>query len=166
MDTCVYLWHTDVKAKLRVSNSVWLLGHIEGNSFYLDNVVARSCTGGPRQLRHCTVLGLVHSWAGAEQGAVLLDSIIKQATAHHSYERIDHCNVFGSYGKNVKPGKNCISVDPQFVNPKGHDYRLGPKSPCRGKASDGGDLGVRYTPEMLEMLKLAFALRQQGVIKF
>ena len=48
----------------------------------------------------------------------------------------------------------------------GFNYRLGPKSPCRGKASDGGDLGVRYTPEMLEMLKLAFALRARGIIKF
>ena len=36
----------------------------------------------------------------------------------------------------------------------------------RGKASDGGDLGVRYTPEMIEMCKLAFALRARGIIKF
>ncbi len=41
-----------------------------------------------------------------------------------------------------------------------------PVGSCRGKASDGGDLGVRYTPEMLDMLKLAFELRQRGIIKF
>jgi len=36
----------------------------------------------------------------------------------------------------------------------------------RGKASDGGDIGCRYTPEMLEMLRLALELRRKGVIKF
>ncbi len=30
----------------------------------------------------------------------------------------------------------------------------------------GGDLGVRLTPEMIEMLKLAFELRARGVIQF
>jgi len=38
--------------------------------------------------------------------------------------------------------------------------------PCRGKASDGGDLGCRFTPEMLEMLKKALELRRKGIIKF
>ena len=37
------------------------------------------------------------------------------------------------------------------------------KSPCRGKASDGGELGLRYTPEMR---KIALNLRRQGIIKF
>jgi len=27
-------------------------------------------------------------------------------------------------------------------------------------------MGCRYTPEMLEMLKLAFELRRKGIIKF
>ena len=39
-------------------------------------------------------------------------------------------------------------------------------SPCRGKTSDGGDIGCRYTPEMLEMLKVARKLRKKRVIKF
>ena len=94
-----------------------------------------------------------------------MDSIINTVKVE-SVARIDYCNVFGNYQTMAKPGKNCISVDPQFVNAKGHDYRLGPKSPCRGKASDGGDLGVRYTPERIDMYKLAFALRARGIIKF
>ena len=94
-----------------------------------------------------------------------MDSIVGVVRGNE-LARIDHCNVFGGYEVMARPGKSCISVDPQFVNPKGHDYRLGPKSPCRGKASDGGDLGCQYTPEMLEMLKLAFALRAKGIIKF
>ena len=41
--------------------------------------------------------------------------------------------------------------------------------PCSrgtGKASDGGDVGVRYTPEMIEVIKLALELRARGIIKF
>jgi hypothetical protein len=36
----------------------------------------------------------------------------------------------------------------------------------RGKDSDGGDIGCRFTPEMLEMLKKAPELRKKGIIKF
>ena len=43
---------------------------------------------------------------------------------------------------------------------------LVPTSPCRGKASDGGDIGCRYTPEMLEVLEKALELRKKGIIKF
>ena len=41
-----------------------------------------------------------------------------------------------------------------------------PTSPCIGKASDGGDLGCGYTPEMIEMVEKALELRAQGIIKF
>jgi hypothetical protein len=41
-----------------------------------------------------------------------------------------------------------------------------PTSPCRKKASDGGDIGCRFTPEMLEMLEKALELRKKGIIKF
>ena len=44
--------------------------------------------------------------------------------------------------------------------------RLKPTSPCHGKASDGGDVGVRYTPEMIEIVKKALELRKKGIIKF
>jgi len=39
-------------------------------------------------------------------------------------------------------------------------------SPYRGKASHGGDIGCRYTPEMLEILKKVLELRKKGIIKF
>ena len=61
--------------------------------------------------------------------------------------------------------KNCMSAVVEFRNPKALDYRLPPNSPCRGKASDKGDIGVRYTPDMLEMSKAAAALVAKGLIK-
>ena len=40
------------------------------------------------------------------------------------------------------------------------------KPPFAGKASDDWDIGVRYTPEMIEILKKALELRKKGIIKF
>jgi len=34
------------------------------------------------------------------------------------------------------------------------------------QASDGGDIGCRYTPEMMEVLEKALELRKKGIIKF
>jgi hypothetical protein len=39
-------------------------------------------------------------------------------------------------------------------------------SPCIGKASDGGDIGCRYTPEMIDLCKQALELRRRGILKF
>ena len=41
-----------------------------------------------------------------------------------------------------------------------------PTSPCIGKAPDGGDIGCRYTPGMIEIIQKALELRAQGIIKF
>ena len=82
---------------------------------------------------------------------------------------VNCCNVHGDpprFINEAKPGKGCFSAAPQFRNPDLFDYRLKPTSLCRKRASDGGDLGCRYTPEMLEMLKLAHELRKKGIIKF
>ena len=35
-----------------------------------------------------------------------------------------------------------------------------------GLGIDGGDMGVRYTPEMIEMSKKALELRAAGIIDF
>jgi hypothetical protein len=32
--------------------------------------------------------------------------------------------------------------------------------------SNGGDIGCRYTPEMMEVLEKALELRKKGIIKF
>ncbi|MFH1265290.1 MAG: hypothetical protein ABIK89_06140 [Planctomycetota bacterium] len=45
-------------------------------------------------------------------------------------------------------------------------FGLGPTRPCVRKASDGGDIGCRYTPEMLDMCEKALELRAKGMIKF
>ena len=34
------------------------------------------------------------------------------------------------------------------------------------RASDGGDIGCRYTPEMIELCKVALDLRRRGILEF
>ena len=57
-------------------------------------------------------------------------------------------------------------ADPMFHDPANLDFRLMPESPCIGKASDGGDIGCRYTPEMIELCEKALELRRAGILKF
>jgi len=99
---------------------------------------------------------------------VLRDCIVAKVKADVAGGVVENCNVFGDppYINLAKPGKGCFSRDPQFRDPEHFDYRLKPTSPCRGKASDGGDMGCRFTPEMLEMLQKALELRKKGIIKF
>lgn len=98
----------------------------------------------------------------------LFDCIVPFVQSDRTDPVIDHCNVHGNppFVGSVKPGKGCFGGDPQWVDPANFDYRLRPTSPCRGKASDGSDVGCRYTPQMIEMLKLAFDLRRRGILKF
>jgi hypothetical protein len=81
---------------------------------------------------------------------------------------VEFCDVFGTppYLDRASAGKGCFVGTPQFVDPQNLDYRLRSTSPCRGKASDGGDVGCRYTPQMIEILKVAFELRRRGITKF
>ena len=116
------------------------------------------------ELRSCTIDGTLSFSAGGP--VAVLDCIVSAVTGGglgSRKQRIEGCDLFGSsYGF----AKRCFSADPQFRDPKNFDYRLKPSSPCRKRASDGGDIGCRFTPEMLEMLKLAHELRKKGIIKF
>jgi hypothetical protein len=81
---------------------------------------------------------------------------------------VQYTNGFGPRGLITvsRAGRGCFSAEPQFRDAENFDYRLKPTSPCRRKARDGGDIGCRYTQEMLEMLKLALELRRRGVLEF
>jgi hypothetical protein len=103
-----------------------------------------------------------------DTGHRLTNSILLSVESPDPSTAIEHCDVYGGtpFLDEAKPGKGCFGAPPMFVNPAGLDYRLMPNSPCRGKASDGGDTGCRYTPEMTKMLQKALQLRAQGIIKF
>jgi tetratricopeptide (TPR) repeat protein len=153
---------------LHVSNSFWLGGSplylVRGGKF--DNVLLPGMQDvrHPIELSQCTIRGELY----LPQGSVLSNSIVPSVRIDKGDALIEFCNVHGQvpFVNQAKPGKGCFSAPPMFVAPKDFDYRLMPGSPCIGKASDGGDIGVRWTPEMIEMLKLALELRSRGIIKF
>jgi hypothetical protein len=128
-----------------------------------ENVV---CVGniGAKLLRSCTVAGT----ATSKGPAARLDCVVRSINSATRETRVDYCNVFGPapYVNFAEPGKKCFSVNPEFRDPRNFDYRLKPTSLCRKRASDGGDLGCRYTPEMLEVVHTALELRRKGIIKF
>jgi len=149
-----------------VKNSLILLqGKVEAGKVDCDNaLVAGKIKAGTVKLQSCTLLDGIRS--GAED-FTLLDSIISYVEDSRGEARIENCNVFGKgYLLLAKAGKGCIQKDPKFRDPDKFDYRLKPGSPCRRKASDGKDMGMRITPEMTAILKQAMALRDKGVIKF
>ena len=136
----------------------------------MDNVVViGSRTLGPAQsrceARHSTFVGSVVV-KGREDS--LTDCIAASIESAQPDVAIEHCNVYGPnpFIDLSRPGKGCFSADPQFLDPANLDYRLAETSPCKGKASDGGDIGCRYTPQMTEMCQIALKLRAQGIIDF
>jgi len=132
----------------------------------MTNVVTTGVYGAQTgEFTHCTF----YSGTGFQRNAgTLRDCIVQRVEAKVEGVAIENCNVYGKgpYVELAKPGKRCFSLDPQFVDPERHDYRLKPTSPCRGRASDRGDIGATYTPKMLELLHTARELRKRGIIKF
>jgi hypothetical protein len=100
----------------------------------------------------------------------IVDSIVGSVVSKTPLASLEYCDlVSGKYvvdGAPGKTGKNCLHVDPGFVNRNGPYYELSKKSPCRKQASDGGDLGVRFTPQMEEIIHKALELRAAKLITF
>jgi len=96
----------------------------------------------------------------------LIDSIADSVTGHDEVEvKIESSDIL-TVLQQIRLGPGCLSTNPKFRDPANLDFRLMPDSPCIGKASDGGDIGCRYTPEMMELCRIALELRAKGMIKF
>ena len=168
VDTCVLVGHVGGDWKpslLSVRNSFYLRGRMESLNIDFENVFVSGKVRAHRaKLKSCTLTEGIRCEA---KELTILDSIVSSVEAVRGGARIEHCNVFGKgYLLLAKAGKGCISKDPQFRDPEAFDYHLKLDSPCRKKASGGGDIGIRQTPAMLEILKKAMELRKKGIIKF
>jgi formylglycine-generating enzyme required for sulfatase activity len=153
----------------RIQDSIfWAAGTVSLEQAQCGNTLFRSYaeTGKGCELRNCTIGGSMHFWG---TGNSLSNSIVGQyVQGDEDGNRVENCNVRGNppFVNKAQPGKGCFSADPQLVDPAKLDYRLKPTSPCRRRASDGGDVGCRFTPEMMEMINLALQLRDRGLVKF
>ena len=102
------------------------------------------------------------------EGTTVSDSIIPDLTPQKGRNVFKNCCVIAKGPPRPLPqlGRGCFRADPMFRDPDNLDYRLHPRSPCRGRASDGGDLGFRYTQSILELLQVAQRLKQKGMLDF
>ncbi len=165
-DTCFFAGNGYIDRRTLIRNTVWLasnLHHVTGAEF--ENCVSVgtvwiSLYGGTA--RHCVFRGITRLEQSPFQ---FTDSVVEHVTSSTPGSTADNCNLLEVSGTE-QVGGQVISADPQFANPKQLDYRLLPGSPGTGMASDGGDIGCRYTPEMMEMCRIALELRAKGVIKF
>jgi hypothetical protein len=65
---------------------------------------------------------------------------------------ITYCDVWSNATNyfNCSAGTGCISADPKWVAPASGDFHLQATSPCKAPAaSDGGDMGYRYSSSAL-----------------
>jgi len=156
---------------LAIKNSVWLpqINWVNGACRIENTVLASSPAGfgpdGRVELYACTILPHL---VLPSDGNVVVDCIVHSIESPKDGNRIEHCNAWSDppFIDRARPGKACFSAPPQFVNPDNLDYRRLPTIARIGKASDGGDIGCRYTPEMIEMCQKALELRAKGIIKF
>lgn len=155
---------------LAVKDSIWLpqINWIQDACRIENTILGFSPgfnAGGRVELYTCTILPLLLLPGDAN---VVVDCIVHSIQSPKDGNRIEHCNAWSepAFLDHAKPGKGCFSAAPNFANPSNFDYRLMPTSPSIGKASDGGDIGCRYTPEMIEMCQKALELRARGIITF
>ena len=177
MQSCIVfpkLWLYEVrKVHIVAKDSVFCSGiHVYGWEPVNAQVEVENCLICERcdvwnnmQFRRCTLACGIYFHEGWHAGVT--DSILPAADARAD-GLIDFCDVYGepAYLGQAKPGKGCFQSPPGFLDPKNLDYRIAAGSPCRGRASDGGDVGCRYTSKMIAILKAAFELRRREIIRF
>jgi serine/threonine protein kinase len=153
----------EMHGMLHITNSICLRRTMAS---FAENSVLGAWDGRGEQCeaRRCVILDRVV----LRPGSVLVDSIVPSVQASDADVRIEFCNVHGDppFIDRARDGEGCFPSPPMFAALKNADYRLLPNSPGIGKASDGGDVGARYTPVMVELIKRAFELRARGNIKF
>ena len=166
VDTCFIAGAGFIGGTGLVKNTVWLVWNwndMGGVGSDLENCLFVGGTFPTRATaRHCIF------WGNAtlqQEPFHFIDSVLQHATCNVPGTVAESCIIQRVSGDDPIAG-DFVNTDPQFVNPKQYDFHLLPTSPCIGKASDGGDIGCRYTPEMLQMLQLAFELRARRIIKF
>ncbi len=165
---CAWMHDSSIETPATVRNSVFFSSNLRLRGVrkaQVENVLTgRMYCEAPSKLRFCTIVDWLEFKTGGS-GAVE-DSILGSVIAERPGNSIDYCCVFGKYVDDAIEGKQCISDDPQFEDKKLLDFRLKTTSPCLGQASDGGDLGCRFTPEMREMRQRALEFRQRELIDF
>jgi hypothetical protein len=172
-DHCVFITKESFYGPHQVSNCIWLSpqtrfytsSSMYGSTKVENCMLWRVNTSSPIEVRNCTICYMLEM---TNEPNIVVDSIVGQVRATQAGTQVTHSCLFGKppFLDFATPGDGCIIKKPGFANPQKFDFRLTRSSPCRKRASDKGDMGCRYTPGMLEMLKLAMEMRSKGLVVF
>jgi hypothetical protein len=132
------------------------------NAIYLNDSgnygVQISATALNNDVVQCAIykqkFGVYYS-SGCNVSEDIKDCIITNNTTYgirlynNSAVTVTYCDVWSNgtnySGNGITIGAGCISVNPLWVNPDAGDFHLQAGSPCDNTASDGGDMGYRYS---------------------
>lgn len=134
----------------------------DGADFYNCLFTAKAVKMRQSKLRNCTIPAVLV----LQDYAKSLDTVCGFVRVEDGATAVAFENSVIQEGSLPTSSPSCFIAKPQFRDPANLDFRLLPTSPCIGKASDGGDIGCRYTPEMMEMCRIALELRVKGIINF
>ena len=160
-------WGGRIDGPCVIQDSISLHDGLElnGDNFLLDNMLTGTSAitfHGKGQIRSSTIRAPVNFSTTSNE---VRNSIVSCIKSESPAIAINYCMVPKVTGL-ATLGVNCLTSEPQFRNADLLDFRLAPMSPGVGKASDGKDLGVRFTPEMMQIFKKAVELRKAGLIRF
>lgn len=160
MRESVFLGNVISNSRLLAANCLFLGAQVVGGK---DSHL-QFCTLAPQD----SLSGNDYRWLSLLEGGTVTDCVVERFKVSAN-TLVEHCVYFGRdpfTDSNGMPGNACFQRAPLFRDPASLDFRPMPSSPCMKKASDGGDIGVRYTPEMIEMINVALELRRRGTINF
>jgi hypothetical protein len=153
-----------------IRDGVWLGKGTElgaGAHCRFENLLAhdgRIQVKGDCEFRSCTLGDVAITDTGRK--TILADCIAGRVDSVATDVQIQTCDLVRGTSGAARKGLGCFSADPLFLNLAAVDYRLSAGSPCRGKAAAGGDLGFRYTPAMIAIMREAAELRVRGLLSF
>uniref|UniRef100_UPI0032208F52 hypothetical protein n=1 Tax=Thermogutta sp. TaxID=1962930 RepID=UPI0032208F52 len=136
----------------------------EGEST-IENALTRGCVAfnSPTRVKNCAFLNLIR----VKKGAVIFNSCVLQEVIGDTPDiTIQSCGLIRGVAEKATIGAGSFLFKPQFINPDVLDYRLGPQTVFSPGVTLKQAIGVRYTPEMLEVIQVALELRRAGIIKF
>jgi hypothetical protein len=139
--------------------------HIEGGGeSHIEDVLALQGQGlyANITVRNCTFLGSVGS-RETEFHSCILETVTLSGGPPRS---IEFSGIIRGVEGGVKMGPGSFFFKPQFVAPEVLDYRLGPQTVFPPGVTLKAPIGVRYTPQTLEVIQVALELRRRGLIQF
>ena len=166
---CLVAGSALLRGSTQARDTLWLAGRLKADKAKLQGenlvLVDGAELNGPADLRSCTIPGSLTLRDGPN---ALRNSILSSVDSARPNTEIDHCLLFPSaaLGGSARLDRTSSFGTPQFTDKQAFDFRLRPKSPGRGAAPDRDDLGCRYSPAMLELLKQALELRRKGILAF